>query len=83
MWETGEAREVHHFALLIGYGAGAINPYLALETVQGMVEMGQINGHAPDYAAKNFIKANEKGILKVMSKMVHIHRTELPRRPNL
>ncbi len=67
--ETGEAREVHHFALLIGYGAGAINPYLALETVQGMVEMGQINGHAPDYAAKNFIKANEKGILKVMSKM--------------
>ena len=67
--ETGEAREVHHFALLIGYGAGAINPYLALETVQTMTESGQLNGHTPDYACKNFIKANEKGVLKVMSKM--------------
>ena len=67
--ETGEAREVHHFALLIGYGAGAINPYLALETVQSMSESGQLNGHGPDYARKNFIKANEKGVLKVMSKM--------------
>ena len=67
--ETGEAREVHHFALLIGYGAGAINPYLALETVQEMSESGLLNGHGPDYACKNFIKANEKGVLKVMSKM--------------
>ena len=67
--ETGEAREVHHFALLIGYGAGAINPYLALETVRTMTESGQLNGHTPDYACKNFIKANEKGVLKVMSKM--------------
>ena len=67
--ETGEAREVHHFALLIGYGAGAINPYLALETVQSMSEAGLFNGHKPDYACKNFIKANEKGVLKVMSKM--------------
>ena len=67
--ETGEAREVHHFALLIGYGAGAVNPYLALETVRTMSETGQFNGHKPDYACKNFIKANEKGVLKVMSKM--------------
>ena len=67
--ETGEAREVHHFALLIGFGAGAINPYLALETVRGMSESGLLNGHGPDYACKNFIKANEKGVLKVMSKM--------------
>ena len=67
--ETGEAREVHHFALLIGYGAGAINPYLALETVRTMVQAGQLNGHTADYAVKNFIKANEKGVLKVMSKM--------------
>ena len=67
--ETGEAREVHHFALLIGYGAGAINPYLALETVRSMSDAGQINGHDPDYVLKNFIKANEKGVLKVMSKM--------------
>ena len=67
--ETGEAREVHHFALLIGYGAGAINPYLALESVRGMSESGLLNGHGPEYACKNFIKANEKGVLKVMSKM--------------
>ena len=67
--ETGEAREVHHFALLIGYGAGAVNPYLALETVQGMSEAGILNGHGSDVARKNFIKANEKGVLKVMSKM--------------
>ena len=67
--ETGEAREVHHFALLIGYGAGAINPYLALESVQVMSESGVLNGHGPEYARKNFIKANEKGVLKVMSKM--------------
>ena len=67
--ETGEAREVHHFALLIGYGAGAINPYLALDTVESMTEAGHFNGHKPEYACKNFIKANEKGVLKVMSKM--------------
>ena len=67
--ETGEAREVHHFALLIGYGAGAINPYLALESVQNMSESGLLNGHGPEYACRNFIKANEKGVLKVMSKM--------------
>jgi glutamate synthase domain-containing protein 2/glutamate synthase domain-containing protein 3 len=53
----------------VGYGAGAINPYLALQTVQDMVETGQLNGHGPDYAKKSFIKANEKGLLKVMSKM--------------
>ena len=67
--ESGEPREVHHFALLIGYGAGAINPYLALESVQVMSESGILNGHGPEYARKNFIKANEKGVLKVMSKM--------------
>ena len=67
--ETGEAREVHHFALLIGYGAGAVNPYLALESVEGMSESGLLNGHGPEHARKNFIKANEKGVLKVMSKM--------------
>ncbi|MEE8466151.1 MAG: glutamate synthase large subunit, partial [Dehalococcoidia bacterium] len=67
--ESGEAREVHHFALLVGYGASAINPYLALATVRELAETGQINGTSPDYAQKNFIKANEKGVLKVMSKM--------------
>ena len=67
--ESGEPREVHHFSLLIGYGAGAVNPYLALATVREMGEKGQLNGTKADYAQKNFIKANEKGILKVMSKM--------------
>ena len=67
--ETGDAREVHHFALLIGYGASAVNPYLALATVRELAVTGQINGAKPEYAQKNFIKANEKGVLKVMSKM--------------
>ena len=67
--ESGEPREVQHFCLLIGYGAGGINPYLALESVRDLAERGELNGTKPDYAAYNFIKANEKGILKVMSKM--------------
>jgi glutamate synthase domain-containing protein 2/glutamate synthase domain-containing protein 1/glutamate synthase domain-containing protein 3 len=67
--ESGEPREVHHFSLLIGYGAGAVNPYLALATVQEMAERGEINGAKPEYGRKNFIKAIEKGVLKVMSKM--------------
>ena len=67
--ESGEPREVHHFCLLLGYGAGAINPYLALATVQDLAERGELNGTKPDYAVKNYIKANEKGLLKVMSKM--------------
>ena len=67
--ESGEPREVQHFCLLIGYGAGGINPYLALESVHDLAERGELNGTKPDYAVYNFIKANEKGILKVMSKM--------------
>ena len=67
--ESGEPREVQHFCLLIGYGAGGINPYLALESVRDLAERGELNGTKPDYAVYNFIKANEKGVLKVMSKM--------------
>ncbi len=67
--ETGEAREVHHLALLIGYGAVAINPYLALETVTRLAEMGQIEGVSVDEAVRNYIAAVEKGLLKVISKM--------------
>ena len=67
--ESGEPREVQHICLLIGYGAGGINPYLALESVRDLAERGELNGAQPDYAEYNFIKANEKGILKVMSKM--------------
>ena len=67
--ESGEPREVQHFCLLLGYGAGAVNPYLALESARDLAERGELNGTNPDYAAYNFIKANEKGVLKVMSKM--------------
>ncbi|MDA0735196.1 MAG: glutamate synthase large subunit [Chloroflexi bacterium] len=67
--ESGEPREVHHFALLVGYGAGAVNPYLALETARQLSETGELNGTNADYAEANFIKANAKGLVKVMSKM--------------
>ena len=67
--EAGDVREVHHVALLIGYGAAAINPYLALETVENMVRQGAIPGIAPEKAVRNTIKALGKGVLKVMSKM--------------
>jgi glutamate synthase domain-containing protein 2/glutamate synthase domain-containing protein 1/glutamate synthase domain-containing protein 3 len=68
--ETGEARESHHFCLLIGYGAGAVNPYLAFETLHDLHESGLL---PPDLtyetAKKNYIKAANKAILKVASKM--------------
>ncbi|HEY7940229.1 MAG TPA: glutamate synthase-related protein, partial [Acidimicrobiales bacterium] len=67
--ETGEAREVHHMALLIGYGASAINPYLAFETVEDMLARGSITDIGLDEAVRNYIKASGKGVLKVMSKM--------------
>ncbi|GAB3165535.1 glutamate synthase large subunit [Microbispora hainanensis] len=66
--ETGEARECHHMALLIGYGASAINPYLALETVEDMIATGELDLD-PRKAVRNLIKAYGKGVLKVMSKM--------------
>jgi glutamate synthase (NADPH) large chain len=68
--ETGEAREVHHLALLTGYGAGAVNPYVALDSIAEAVERGEVEGVTDVYAAqKGFIKALNKGLLKVMSKM--------------
>ncbi|WP_338742517.1 glutamate synthase large subunit [Actinomadura luteofluorescens] len=67
--ETGEARECHHMALLIGYGASAINPYLAIETVEDLVRGGAIEGPDPAKAVRNLVKAYGKGVLKVMSKM--------------
>ncbi|MBB4915773.1 glutamate synthase large subunit [Streptosporangium saharense] len=66
--ETGEAREAHHMALLIGYGAGAVNPYLAIETVEDMIASGVLKVER-DKAVRNLIKAYGKGVLKVMSKM--------------
>lgn len=67
--ETGEAREIAHFCLLLGYGATAINPYLAIETIANMVDNKQIAGVDAAVAVANYIKAVCKGILKVMSKM--------------
>ena len=67
--ETGEVREVHHVALLIGYGAAAVNPYLAMETAEDLVLQGVITEVTPEKAVKNLIKSLGKGVLKVMSKM--------------
>ena len=69
--ESGDAREVHHMALLVGFGAGAINPYLAFESIEDMIRedvhgLGCVDA---EYALKKYIKASGKGILKVMSKM--------------
>ncbi|MCC6849972.1 MAG: glutamate synthase large subunit [Deltaproteobacteria bacterium] len=67
--ESGEPREVQHFALLVGYGAGAINPYLAIETVTEMVRTGILKNVSGDDAVAHYLKAANKGILKVMTKM--------------
>ena len=67
--ETGEAREVHHFSLLIGYGVSAINPYLAFETIDQMIREGLLTGIDHKTACKNFVKAASKGVIKVASKM--------------
>ena len=67
--ETGDAREQHHMALLIGYGAAAVNPYLALESIDDMIAAGQLDGVTPRQGRENYIKACCKGVLKIMSKM--------------
>ena len=69
--ECGDAREVHHMALLVGFGAGAINPYLAFETVENIIsnDMYLLGSMDPLKAVKNYIKASGNGVLKVMSKM--------------
>ena len=67
--EAGDVREVHHVSLLIGFGAAAVNPYLAMESAEELVRSGVITGLAADQAVRNIIKALGKGVLKVMSKM--------------
>ena len=67
--ETGDVREVHHVALLIGYGAAAVNPYLAMESVEDLARDGFYVKVEPEVAVKHLIKALGKGVLKVMSKM--------------
>ncbi|POM23941.1 Glutamate synthase [NADPH] large chain [Actinomadura rubteroloni] len=67
--ETADARECHHMALLIGYGASAINPYLAIETVEDLVATGALTGVDAATAVRNLVKGYGKGVLKVMSKI--------------
>lgn len=67
--ESGEPREVHHFALLLGYGATAINPYLAFETLEDLISQGLLDSHHGKKGETNYIKAVMKGIVKVLSKM--------------
>ncbi len=69
--ESGETRETHHFAVLIGFGASAVNPYLALDTARESVQRGRIRDKTVDEntVVKNYIKAAEKGVMKIMSKM--------------
>ncbi|WP_010246621.1 glutamate synthase large subunit [Acetivibrio cellulolyticus] len=67
--ESGEPREIHHFCLLIGYGASAINPYLALESIDHMINQGLLVGTDYHTAAHKYLKACKKGVVKVLSKM--------------
>jgi glutamate synthase (NADPH) large chain len=67
--ESGDCREVHHAAVLIGYGAAAINPYLAFESVEDLIGEGALTGVTPEKAVRNYVKALGKGVQKIMSKM--------------
>ena len=67
--ESGDAREVHHVALLLGYGANAVTPWLAIETLGEMIRAGDLTGLNHATAVKHYVKAMNKGVLKVMSKM--------------
>ncbi|HEY0001968.1 MAG TPA: glutamate synthase large subunit, partial [Actinoplanes sp.] len=67
--ESGDCREVHHAAVLIGYGAAAVNPYLAFESVDDLIATGPLAGMDYRAAIRNYVKALGKGVLKIMSKM--------------
>ena len=67
--ETGEARECHHMALLVGYGAAVINPYLAFETIGQLLRDEELQNLSEERAIQNYVAACTKGVLKVMSKM--------------
>ena len=69
MVESGDAREVHHIALLIGFGAAAVNPYLAFESIEDLIREGELTGIETATAVRNYLKALGKGVMKVMSKM--------------
>ncbi|TFV60743.1 glutamate synthase large subunit [Mycobacterium sp. PS03-16] len=67
--ESGDAREVHHIAMLIGFGAAAVNPYLAFESIEDLIREGELTGIESAAAVRNYLKALGKGVTKVMSKM--------------
>ena len=67
--ESGDAREVHHIAMLIGFGAAAVNPYLAFESIEDLIREGELTGIEAAAAVRNYLKALGKGVMKVMSKM--------------
>jgi glutamate synthase (ferredoxin) len=67
--ESGEPRDIHHYALLLGYGVSAVNPYLAFETLDDMIQQGMLRGVSHEKAVKNYIKAATKGVVKILSKM--------------
>jgi glutamate synthase (NADPH/NADH) large chain len=78
--EAGDVREVHHVALLIGYGAVAVNPYLAMETAEDLVNQGVITGITPEKAVRNVIKSLGKGVLKRLLQDGHFYNCVLHRR---
>ena len=83
MVESGEPREVHHMALLIGYGAGAIYPYLVHETLGDLIEQGLLTGISPEQAIANYNKAARQGHHQGHVEDGHLHHRRLPRRADL
>ena len=77
--ESGEPREVHHFAVLIGFGVGAVNPYLAFESLGDLIGKGHIPQMEHDKAVKNYIKGISKALIKIMAKMGISDRAVVPR----
>ena len=78
--ESGDAREVHHIALLIGYGAAAVNPYLAFESIEDLIREGELTGIETATAVRNYLKALGKGVMKVMTQDGYLDRRLLHRR---
>ena len=81
--ETGEPREVHHFALLLGYGAGTINPYVAFETLDDMIRQGMLPDHRPQGGGQELPQGDQQGRGQGHVQDGHQHHPELPRRPDL
>ena len=81
--ESGEPREVMHFALLIGYGASAVNPYLAIETLEDMAQRGRLGNVTFETALKNYKKADQQGTAESLLEDGHLDAAKLSRRAGL